>query len=34
LLDSYLAGDLQVPENTLKNALIHCCQEQPQILLL
>jgi HEAT repeat protein len=34
LLDSYLAGDLQVPEHTLKNALIHCCQEQPQILLL
>jgi HEAT repeat protein len=33
LLDSYVAGDLQVPEHTLKNALVHCCQNQPQALI-
>ncbi len=33
MLDRYLGGDLQVPEHTLKNALINCCKTQPQLLL-
>ena len=33
LLDSYVSGCLAVPEHTLKNALIHCCEKQPQLLL-
>ena len=32
LLDSFVSGDLRVPEHTLKNALLHCCRDVPQIL--
>ena len=33
LLDIFAAGDLQVPEHTLKNALMNCCREAPEVLL-
>ena len=33
LLEAFVSGDLRVPEHTLKNALLHCCQDQPQVLL-
>jgi len=33
LLDLYAAGQLNVPEHTLKNALLNCCRELPQVLL-
>jgi len=33
LLDCYVAGQLQVPEHVLKNALAACCRSYPSILL-
>jgi len=33
LLDCYIAGQLQVPEHVLKNALATCCRSYPSILL-
>ncbi len=33
LLDHLATGDLQVPEHSLKSALVHCCREAPAILL-
>lgn len=33
LLDHYVAGQLQVPEHVLKNALAACCRPDPGILL-
>jgi HEAT repeat protein len=33
LLDIFAAGQLQVPEHTLKNALMNCCREAPEVLL-
>ncbi len=33
LLDIFAAGELQVPEHTLKNALMNCCREAPEVLL-
>ena len=33
LLDIFVSGDLRVPEHTLKNALLRCCPEDPQVLL-
>ena len=34
LLDRFVAEGLHVPEHTLKNALINCCHNQPQLLLI
>ena len=33
LLKLFASGQLQVPEHTLKNALMNCCRETPEILL-
>lgn len=33
LLERLLAGDLDAPEHTIKNALINCCRSHPQLLL-
>ena len=33
LLDIFAAGQLEVPEHTLKNALMNCCREAPEVLL-
>jgi hypothetical protein len=33
LLESFVAGDLHVSEHTLKNALLSCCREEPEILI-
>jgi HEAT repeat protein len=33
LLNLFVDGRLQVPEHTLKNALLNCCREAPQVLV-
>lgn len=33
LLDLFVEERLQVPEHTLKNALLNCCGEEPEVLL-
>jgi HEAT repeat protein len=33
LLDFFVAQELHVPEHTLKNALLSCCREAPQVLV-
>jgi len=33
LLNIFAAGQLDVPEHTLKNALMNCCREAPEVLL-
>jgi HEAT repeat protein len=33
LLDLFVEKRLQVPEHTLKNALLNCCGEEPEVLL-
>src|SRR5580704_5203224 len=33
LLEYFVAGDLQVPEHTLKNALLSCCRDEPEVLI-
>jgi HEAT repeat protein len=33
LLDIFATGQLEVPEHTLKNALMNCCRSAPEILL-
>jgi HEAT repeats len=33
LLERLMAGQLQVPEHTLKNALTNCCRESPRVLM-
>jgi HEAT repeat protein len=33
LLDRFVAGELHVPEHTVKNALLNCCRERPEVLL-
>jgi HEAT repeat protein len=33
LLDLIIAQELDVPEHTLKNALVNCCREAPEILV-
>jgi HEAT repeat protein len=33
LLEWFVAGDLQVPEHTLKNALLSCCRDEPEVLI-
>ena len=33
LLDLFVADELHVPEHTLKNALLSCCREAPEVLV-
>lgn len=33
LLNLCLAGEIRVPEHTLKNALLNCCHDTPEVLL-
>src|SRR5258708_622677 len=33
LLDLFVAGELKVPEHTLKNALLNCCRDAPGVLI-
>ncbi len=33
LLERLMIGELQIPEHTLKNALVNCCHESPDLLL-
>lgn len=33
LLDHLMTGELEVPEHTLKNALVNCCRASPAVLL-
>ncbi|HEX6502783.1 MAG TPA: HEAT repeat domain-containing protein [Terriglobales bacterium] len=33
LLERFLSGELEVPEHTLKNALVHCCRDSPGLLI-
>jgi HEAT repeat protein len=33
LLNLYLSEELRVPEHTLKNALLNCCHDAPEVLL-
>src|SRR5271156_2154207 len=33
LLEFFVAADLQVPEHTLKNALLSCCRDEPEVLI-
>jgi HEAT repeat protein len=33
LLDRFAAGELHVPEHTLKNTLLNCCRDTPEVLL-
>jgi HEAT repeat protein len=33
LLDLFVAGELKVPQHTLKNALLNCCRDAPAVLI-